>query len=109
MAYISPKQSKIATGNSTTATLGAAGVFTGAWEELTGFHGLTVLVDGTSGGTSDGTLELQFSTDGGITIHRNITIATNLYYLNDLTDKSLPNFILDFLTSVNKNIDLVNQ
>ena len=61
-------------GNSSAATLGNGGVFTGTWQDLSGYHGITVLVDGTSGGTSDGTLQMQFSHDG-VTAHRDISIA----------------------------------
>lgn len=74
MVYKNGVVSGVDDGNSSSATLGGSAVFTGTWQDISGFHGLTVLVDGTSGGTSDGVLEMQFSHDGS-TVHRNITIA----------------------------------
>jgi hypothetical protein len=59
--------------NSTNATLGSEAVFTGNWSNISSYSGITILVDGTSAGTADGTLEMQFSHDT-ITVHRNISI-----------------------------------
>ena len=59
--------------NSSNATLGVSGSFVGAWENISGQHGITVLVDGTSGGVSDGTLYMEFSHDT-VTTHRSISI-----------------------------------
>lgn len=63
-------------GNSTTDTLGVSAVFTGTWKNIEGYHGITVLCDGTSGGIADGTLEMQFSHDG-VTVNRNINISVD--------------------------------
>lgn len=69
-------EGKVDTDNSTSTPLGAAGVFTGVFVEATLYDGISVLVDGTSGGTAPGTLEMQFSHDG-VTVHRNISIAVD--------------------------------
>ena len=75
MTYSPVLSSKIDTGNSSTTNLtaGTSLVFTGAWSFLVGFHGITVLVDGTSSGTVGGTLQMQFSHDG-VTVHRSVDV-----------------------------------
>ena len=60
--------------NSSTVTLGISALFTGAWTDASLFHGISVLVDGTSAGTADGTLRMKFSHDG-VTDHRVISIT----------------------------------
>ena len=60
--------------NSSTVTLGISALFTGAWTDVSLFHGISVLVDGTSAGTADGTLRMKFSHDG-VTDHRVISIT----------------------------------
>ena len=65
--------SGISNANSSIVNLGISESFTGVWKPLSGFHGITVLVDGTSAGTSDGTLYMEFSHDG-ITTHRSISV-----------------------------------
>ncbi len=62
-------------GNSsvTNLTAGTSLIFTGTWIDVSGWHGISVLVDGTSSGMVGGTLEMQLSHDG-VTVHRNISI-----------------------------------
>ena len=62
--------------NSSTLALGISGSFTGTWSNVSGYHGITVLVDGTSAGTADGTLLMQFSHDG-VTINRSISVTVS--------------------------------
>jgi hypothetical protein len=59
--------------NSSQTTLGISESFVGDWVNVSGFHGITVLVDGTSAGTADGTLVMEFSHDG-VTANRTISI-----------------------------------
>ena len=62
--------------SSNTNLTGGNLVFTGTFHDISGFHGITVLVDGTtSGGAVSGTLEMQVSHDGS-TVHRNISVTT---------------------------------
>jgi hypothetical protein len=74
--YVNTPSGGVVDSNSSTDTLGIAGVFTGAWESLEGLAGITVLVDGTSASTAPGTLEMQFSHDT-VTIHRNISVTVD--------------------------------
>jgi len=66
----------VSPGNSTDATLGVSASFNGTWEDVSGYAGLTILVDGTSAGTADGTLYMEFSHDS-VTTHRSIAIAVD--------------------------------
>ena len=59
--------------NSSVVNLGISASFTGTYTDITGFHGITVLADGTSAGTADGTLFMEFSHDG-VTAHRSISV-----------------------------------
>jgi hypothetical protein len=61
------------TGNSTIIALGALASFTGTWEEVSEFNGVTVSGMGTSAGTADGTLYLEFSNDG-VSVLRSLTL-----------------------------------
>lgn len=72
-AYQNERLSGVDADNSSTATLGAAATFTGSFTDIAGYHGISVLIDGTSGGTSDGTLFMEFSHDG-ISTNRSIVI-----------------------------------
>ena len=72
-AYQNQVVSGVDDGNSSDATLGISAVFTGVWQDLSGYHGISVLVDGTSAGTADGVLQMQFSHDGS-TVHRDISV-----------------------------------
>lgn len=60
--------------NSTTTTILADEVFTGTWSYVLDYNGISVLLDGTSNGVSNGTLQMQFSHDG-VTVHRDIVIT----------------------------------
>lgn len=53
---------------------GAGHVFVGTWQNVAGFHGISVLVDGTAATLAPGNLWMQFSHDGA-TVHRSISIA----------------------------------
>ena len=66
----------VLTNNSSDTNLTAATslAYTGHWQNLSGFEGISVLVDGTASGTVGGTLQMQFSHDG-ITAHRNIAVV----------------------------------
>lgn len=57
----------ISTANSTTTLLGAAGTFTGAWEEVIDWTTVAVAVIGTI--TTDGTLFIESSQDGGTVVN----------------------------------------
>ena len=72
--YTNARISGVDNANSSVVNLTAATslVFTGEWSLISGYIGITVLVDGTSSGVVSGVLQLQFSHDG-ITINRNIT------------------------------------
>ena len=76
-AYKNEGNSGIHDGNSSTTNLTTATslVFTGAWVDVSGYHGISVLVDGTSSGVVSGTLQQQFSHDG-VTVHRSINTDT---------------------------------
>lgn len=50
------------------------GVFSGDWDNILAYAGLTVLLDGAAAGTADGTLYMEFSHDG-VAIHRSIAIS----------------------------------
>jgi hypothetical protein len=63
-----------ANSSSTNLTTGTSLVFTGTWADVSGYHGISVLVEGTASGTVGGTLNLQLSHDG-VTVHRNIVIS----------------------------------
>jgi len=64
--------------NSSTTNLTAATslFFTGEWSVISGYAGLTVLVDGTSRGNVPGVLLMQFSHDG-TTVHRAIKVTNS--------------------------------
>lgn len=53
----------VSTGNSTTAALGSSGVFTGAWEEVTDYAQISVLLKTDQASAVDG-LVFQYSSDG---------------------------------------------
>jgi hypothetical protein len=74
--YMNLEVSGVDNGNSSTTNLTTASslVFTGTWINISGYAGITVLVDGTASGTVAGTLQLQFSHDGS-TVHRDIPIT----------------------------------
>ena len=73
MAYSPAVRSTVDTGNSTTAALNAAGVFTGSWTDVEVWNGISVILNGTSASTAPGTLVMQFSQDG-ITVTKPITV-----------------------------------
>jgi hypothetical protein len=74
--YVPSPQSGVDDNNSSTTTLsGGSLTFTGTWSSVEGYHGLSVLVDGTATGTTSGTLQMQFSHDGS-TVHRDIQVTT---------------------------------
>ncbi len=73
MAYLPAVRSIVDSGNSTTAALGAAGVFTGSWEDIEVWNGVSVIISGTAASTAPGTLVMQFSHDGA-TVARAITV-----------------------------------
>lgn len=77
-AFINESVSGVSDGNSSTTNLtsGTSLVFTGTWGRVDGYHGITVLVDGTSSGDVSGTLQMQFSHDGS-TVHRDISVNTS--------------------------------
>jgi hypothetical protein len=50
--------------NSSTTPLTGSGSFVGTWEDVSGYHGVSVLVDGTAASVADGTLYMEFSLDG---------------------------------------------
>ena len=68
--------------NSSITTLGISESFTGTYIDIAGYHGITVLVDGTSAGTADGTLFMEFSHDG-VSTNRSIAID-----VDDITSAS---------------------
>lgn len=74
MAYQPQVRGKVDAGNTTTVTLGAAGVFTGTWADVTVYEGISVTVDGTAAATAPGTLQMQWSHDG-VTVNRSIDIS----------------------------------
>ena len=78
MTYKPRVDSAVDAGNSSTTNLttGTSLVFTGTWNIVEEYAGISVLVDGTAGGTVGGTLQMQFSHDG-VTVHRNITATTS--------------------------------
>lgn len=75
--YLNAEQSGVDNDNSSTTNLTAATslVFTGSFHNISGYAGISVLIDGTSGGAVTGTLQMQFSHDGS-TIHRDISVTT---------------------------------
>ena len=73
MAYSPAVRSTVDTGNSTTAALGAAGVFTGSWTDVEVWNGISVILKGTAAATAPGTLVMQFSQDG-VTVTKPITV-----------------------------------
>ena len=73
-SYQNVSKSGVSTDNSSNATLGASASFVGTWEQISGFSSISVSVDGTSAGTADGTLFMEFSHDS-VTTHRSIEIA----------------------------------
>lgn len=73
MAYLPAVRSTVDSGNSTTAALGAAAVFTGSWEDIEVWNGVSVIISGTAASTAPGTLVMQFSHDGA-TVARAITV-----------------------------------
>lgn len=73
MAYSPAVRSTVDTGNSTTAALNAAGVFTGSWTDVEVWNGISVILKGTAAATAPGTLVMQFSQDG-ITVTKPITV-----------------------------------
>lgn len=75
--YVNEGVSGVDDNNSSTTNLtsGTSLVFTGAWSITEGYHGITVLLDGTSSADVSGTLLMQFSHDGS-TVHRSIVITT---------------------------------
>lgn len=77
-AYVNAGVPGVDNNNSSTTNLtsGTSLVFTGTWSRVDGYHGITVLIDGTSSGDVAGTLLMQFSHDGS-TVHRSISIATS--------------------------------
>ncbi len=74
MAYSPAVRSTVDTGNSTTAALGIAGVFTGTWVDAEVWNGTSVILNGTAASTAPGTLVMQFSHDGA-TVTKAITVA----------------------------------
>lgn len=74
MAYQPHVRGTVDAANSSTAALTASATFTGSFVDITVYDGVSVLVDGTSGGTAPGTLKMQFSHDGS-TVHRSIDIS----------------------------------
>lgn len=60
--------------STTNLTSGTSLVFTGTWCDISGYTGITCLIDGTASGTVAGTLQMQFSHDGS-TVHRNISVV----------------------------------
>jgi hypothetical protein len=74
MAYSPTVRSTVDTGNSTTAALGAAGVFPGSWNDIEVWNGISVILNGTAASTAPGTLVMQFSHDG-VTVLKAITVA----------------------------------
>ena len=74
MAYSPAVRSTVDTGNSTTAALGAAGVFPGSWSDIEVWNGISVILNGTAASTAPGTLVMQFSHDG-VTVLKAITVA----------------------------------
>ena len=78
--YKNQVESGVNTVNSSTVNLGVSASFTGTYYDVSGYHGITVLVDGTSAGTADGTLFMEFSHDG-VTAHRSISVP-----VADVTD-----------------------
>lgn len=74
MAYQPTVRGTVDAANSSTAALTASATFTGSFVDISVYDGVSVLVDGTSGGTAPGTLKMQFSHDGS-TVHRSIDIS----------------------------------
>ena len=67
MSYIPNTGNKISAANSTTGLLLAAGTFTGAWEDVTNFTTVAVAIIGDN--LTDGTLYIESSQDGGVTVN----------------------------------------
>jgi hypothetical protein len=74
MAFSLSVQNEVSSNNSTTTPLGSGGIFVGAWDEVTEWDGITISGIGTAASPADGTLFLEFSTDG-ITVSRSLSIA----------------------------------
>lgn len=75
-AFKNFETSGVDSGNSSTTNLtsGTSLVFTGDWQDISSYAGLSVLTDGTASGTVGGTLQMQFSKDGS-TVHRDISVT----------------------------------
>lgn len=74
--YTNLEVSGVDDNNSSTTNLTAATslVFTGTWSDISGYSGITILIDGTSDRSiKSGNLKMQFSHDG-TTVHRSISI-----------------------------------
>lgn len=85
--YVNEGESGVDNNNSSTTNLtaGTSLVFTGDWSNISGYAGITTLVDGTASGTVGGTLQMQFSHDG-VTVHRNISVSnTDIANVNPRT------------------------
>lgn len=68
MTYIPSLSSHvISAGNSTTALLGASATFTGQWEDVTDYTTVAVAIFGDN--QTDGTLYIESSQDGGVTVN----------------------------------------
>jgi hypothetical protein len=74
--FTNTEQSGVDSGNSSTTNLTTATslVFTGTWIDISGWHGISVSVDGAAASTVGGTLQMQFSHDG-VTVDRNVTVS----------------------------------